>query len=61
MKRADLERHLRTQGCELFREGGKHSVWWNPRNRKTASIPRHREVKNFTARAVCRQLDVADP
>ena len=61
MKRADLERHLRSHGCDLYREGGKHSVWWNPANRKTASVPRHREVKDFTARAICRQLEVAEP
>ena len=61
MKLADLERHLRSQGCELFREGSKHSIWWNSAKRKTTSVPRHREVKEFTARAICRQLEVPVP
>ncbi len=41
MKRAELVRHLTSQGCELFREGGRHSVYWNPSNRKTTAVPRH--------------------
>ena len=61
MKLRELEQHLRANGCEPFREGGKHSVWWNPASRKTASVPRHREIKEFTARAICRQLEVPEP
>jgi hypothetical protein len=29
MKLADLERHLRAQGCTLHRQGGSHSIWLN--------------------------------
>jgi mRNA interferase HicA len=61
MKRADLERHLRRNGAELFREGGKHSIWWRPANRKTTSIPRHREINDFTARKICRDLELPSP
>jgi predicted RNA binding protein YcfA (HicA-like mRNA interferase family) len=61
VKLADLERHLRSHGCELYREGSKHSIWWNPAKRKTTSVPRHRELKEFTARAICRQLEVPIP
>ncbi len=34
MKRRALESHLKHHGCELLREGGRHSVFWNPVNRK---------------------------
>jgi hypothetical protein len=34
MKLRELERHLRAHGCILFREGGAHTVWLNPSNRK---------------------------
>lgn len=61
MKFADLERHLRRRGCELYREGGNHSIWWNPTNRKITSVTRHREVKDNTARAICKQLEIAAP
>jgi mRNA interferase HicA len=46
LKRAELEKHLRAHGCQLYREGGKHSVWWNPANRKTPAVPRHREIND---------------
>lgn len=61
MKLADLERHLRQNGCALHREGGAHSIWRNPANRRIASVPRHREIKENTARAICKQLEVSLP
>jgi predicted RNA binding protein YcfA (HicA-like mRNA interferase family) len=61
MKLRDLERHLRGQGCVFVREGGAHTVWLNPSNRKIASVPRHRQIKEETARAICRQLEIALP
>jgi predicted RNA binding protein YcfA (HicA-like mRNA interferase family) len=61
MKLADLERHLRQRGCVLFREGGTHSVWFNPPRRKIASVPRHREIKEGTVRAICKQLEIPQP
>ena len=61
MKRVDLERHLREQGCVLYREGSGHSIWLNPSLRKIASVPRHREIKDGTVRAICRQLEIRRP
>jgi len=61
VKLGDLERHLRRNGCELYREGGRHSVWWNPKNRKTSAVPRHREINDFTARSVFRVLEIPEP
>lgn len=58
MKLADLERHLRQHGCVLYREGASHSIWLNPKNSKIASVPRHREIKEGTARAICKQLEI---
>jgi len=37
MKLTDLERHLRQQGCLLYREGGAHTIWLNPQRRKIAT------------------------
>jgi mRNA interferase HicA len=61
MKLRDLKRHLRGQACVLFREGAGHAVWLNPANRKIASVPRHREIKEVTARSICKQLDIPQP
>ncbi len=61
MKRRDLERHLREHGCELLREGGNHSVYWNPADRRTSSVPRHREVSDLLARKICKDLGIPEP
>ena len=61
MKRRALLRHPRTCGCELFREGGKHSVYWNPTNRRTSSVPRHNEIIDVLARKICKDLGIPEP
>ena len=58
MKRTDLIRHLEANGCELLREGGNHSVYVNRKARKSSSVPRHREINNFLARKICRDLEI---
>ena len=61
MKRADLIRHLEQHGCVLFREGGNHSIYINRRTRKSSSVPRHREINEFLARKICRDLEIPMP
>ncbi len=61
MKRQDLIRHLELHGCELLREGGKHSLYFNPSNNQTSAIPRHREINDFLVRKICRDLGVPYP
>ena len=60
-KRQDLIRHLRSHGCQLLREGKGHSVWANPTSGRQSAVPRHREVDDYTARAICRQLGIPEP
>jgi predicted RNA binding protein YcfA (HicA-like mRNA interferase family) len=61
LKRHDLVRHLERHGCELLREGGKHSVYVNHHTRKVSTVPRHRDVNDQLARKICRDLEVPDP
>jgi hypothetical protein len=61
VKRRDLLRHLERQGCELLREGANHTVYVNRPRGKASAIPRHREVNEFLARKICRDLDVPAP
>jgi predicted RNA binding protein YcfA (HicA-like mRNA interferase family) len=61
VKRADLIRHLSRYGCQLLREGGRHSIYWNPTNRRTSAVPRHTEVNDYTARKICRDLEIPEP
>jgi predicted RNA binding protein YcfA (HicA-like mRNA interferase family) len=58
MKRKELIRHLEQHGCDLFREGGNHSVYVNRPMRTSSAIPRHREIKEYLARKICDDLQV---
>ncbi|MDQ6786284.1 MAG: type II toxin-antitoxin system HicA family toxin [Acidobacteriota bacterium] len=61
MKRRDLIRHLEKHGCELLREGGSHTVYVNRARSKATVIPRHREINEFLARKICRDLEISEP
>ena len=59
MKRIDLIRHLESNGCEFVREGGNHTIYVNRALKKASSLPRHREILEFTARKICKDLGVS--
>ncbi|MBX9791203.1 MAG: type II toxin-antitoxin system HicA family toxin [Pirellulales bacterium] len=61
MKRVDLIRHLEAQGCSQLRDKGKHTVYFNPTNRQSSTVPRHREINDFLARKICRDLGIVEP
>jgi mRNA interferase HicA len=61
MKRREFLQYLHEQGCRLFREGAKHSVWYHPITNKASTIPRHREVKDWLVVKICRDLGVPAP
>jgi len=61
MKRLDLIRHLEQHGCGLLREGGRHSVYVNRATGKSSTVPRHREINDFLARKICRDLEIPMP
>ena len=58
MKMTELLNYLRSQGCELLREGAKHSWWHNPGTNKRSAIPRHSEIKDILAKKICKDLGV---
>jgi predicted RNA binding protein YcfA (HicA-like mRNA interferase family) len=61
VKRLDLIRHLEVHGCALLREGGSHSVYVNRVTRKSSAVPRHRELNEYLARKICRDLEIPAP
>lgn len=61
MKRNDLLAHLSNHRCRLEREGARHSIWINPATGDIQAVPRHREIKKFTARSICRKLAIPEP
>ena len=61
MKRRDLVQHLEVHGCQLLREGGSHSVYVNRKTRKATAVPRHRDINDFLARTICRDIEIPEP
>lgn len=61
MKRADLIQEITEAAAgkgidmALVREGGKHSIYRC--GTQNVSIPRHREINEYTARGIMRDLD----
>ncbi|MBU3925819.1 type II toxin-antitoxin system HicA family toxin [Patescibacteria group bacterium] len=60
MRRIKLIKYIVSEGCIFVREGAKHSVYFNPLTRRSSTIPRHKEVDNFLARKICRDLGIAE-
>ncbi len=61
MKRRQLLDLLAEHGCELLREGNRHSIYRNAATGKRTSVPRHGEIDNLTARKICKQLGIPPP
>ena len=54
-------RHLQAHGCELLREGGRHSVFVNRGKGKSSTVPRHNEINEHLASKICRDLEIPEP
>jgi len=61
MRHRELIEHLRLHGCEILREGGRHTVYVNPANGRKAAVPRHKEIKTPTAREIAKALGIPLP
>lgn len=61
MKHTELHRHLLKNGCELLREGAKHSVWVNRAARAISTVPRKPEISVFVVRKICLDLHIPEP
>jgi mRNA interferase HicA len=58
MKRKKLIKHLIKHGCVLEREGKRHTIFYNPKTNNSSTVPRHREINTFTAKAICKDLGI---
>lgn len=61
MKRNDLIKHIEKNDCEFLREGKKHTVYINRKKLKSSTIPRHREINEFLAIKICKDLEIPAP
>jgi len=60
MKRKILINYLLREGCIFIREGAKHSVFFNAQTRRSSTIPRYKEVNDFLAKKICRDLGIKE-
>jgi len=58
MKRNKLINYLTENGCMLHREGGNHSIYFNPQTKKTTALPRHSEIDDNLCNKICKQLGI---
>jgi predicted RNA binding protein YcfA (HicA-like mRNA interferase family) len=61
MKRRDFVRHLQQNGCELLREGGRHSIFVNRAAKASSSVPRHTEINDGLCAKICSDLQIPKP
>jgi mRNA interferase HicA len=61
MKRKDFLKHLFLCGCLLLREGGNHSIFFNPLANRCSAVPRHHEINRFLCAKICDDLGIKRP
>jgi predicted RNA binding protein YcfA (HicA-like mRNA interferase family) len=61
VKRHELVRHLEENGCRELREGSRHTIYVNPRQKKVSAVPRQTEINDILARKICRDLEIHEP
>jgi len=61
VKRRELVRWLTAHGCQLLREGSRHSWWTNLQSNRRSAVPRHSEIDDHLAKKICRDLGVPAP
>jgi mRNA interferase HicA len=60
MKRTQLLQILNKMGVVFVRHGKKHDVYKQPATNIETTIPRHDEVKEFTAKSIIKTLSPID-
>ncbi len=58
MKRRDLVNYLLKNNCVLVREGGNHSVFYNPALKRISTVPRHNEINSELGKKICKDLGI---
>ena len=52
MKRTQLLQILNNMGAVFVRHGNKHDVYRQPATKVETTVPRHNEIKEFTAKSI---------
>jgi len=56
MKRQELLNILNSMGVVFVRHGKKHDVYLQPATKIETTVPRHSEIKKFTAKNIIKTL-----
>ena len=60
MKRTQLIRRIEADGAYLLRHGSNHDWYVNPRTKKSQAVPRHREIKEWLAQSIIKDLSTPE-
>jgi predicted RNA binding protein YcfA (HicA-like mRNA interferase family) len=56
MKRGELLKRLKIQGCVFVKHGKKHDVYKNPRTEAEERVPRHGDINENLAKHIIANL-----
>ena len=56
MKKGELLKRIKTQGCIFVKHGKKHDVYKNPRTGVEERVPRHTDINETLANYIIRNL-----
>ena len=60
MKRRDVVKALRGNGCYIEREGGEHTIWRCPCGQHQTAVPRHTEITAGVVEKIEKQIACVD-
>ena len=60
MKRTKLLQILNKMGVVFVRHGKKHDVYKQPATKTETTVPRHDEIKEYTAKSIIKTLSLVD-
>jgi len=61
LKRKDLIRYFEKNGCVFLREGANHTVYVNRIEKKSSTVPRHKEIDDYLVAKICKDLGIPKP
>ena len=56
MKKGELLKRIKAQGCIFVKHGKKHDVYMNPRTGMEERIPRHSDINEELAKIIIKNL-----
>jgi len=59
MKRSELFKQIKKEGCIFLRPGTRHDIYINPKTGQKQPIPRHSEIDNDLAKHIKKYLGIS--